>query len=138
MDYPCSYGAHQKGLILNISKGGLFIKPEREREQSGIIHISFIYKGQEVNLYGKVIHNFTFEGERGFGVEFHELNDKGSRAIKMIIKDLEANKTKRRPERRPTIKSFMNWMKHLPTGKGIFPEKNYRNPKTQDQDKKAG
>ena len=131
VNYPCSYGAHRRGTILNISKGGLFIKPDNLNEQHGIIHISFIHDGKEINVYGRVIHNFTFEGEHGFGVEFHELNEEGHKSIRKLIKTLESLKVKRRPERRPIFSSFLNWAKKLPKGEGIFPEKG---PRKQDKE----
>ncbi|MFK7822924.1 MAG: PilZ domain-containing protein [Oligoflexales bacterium] len=133
VDWNCTYASTEKGTIKNISKGGLFIKPENNYEKEGVVPISFTFGEHKLNLSGRVIHNFTFEGIKGFGVEFHELDNSARQAVNNIIKDLETKKTKRRPERRAILNSFFTWAKKLPEGEGIFPESKHRSQKNPKQ-----
>ena len=132
IEWSCSYANNEEGVVKNISKGGMFIKPKNGYEKEGIVPISFTYAGKKHELSGRVIHNFTFEGEKGFGVEFHKLDSNSRKMINQIINDLEENKTKRRPEKRALLNSFFSWAKKLP-GEGLVPENQQTNNKSQNQ-----
>lgn len=111
----------EKGKVVNISEGGIFLlfKPSLESDQE--LKLSFQRGEEAFELDGKIVRKME-KPASGYGVEFSHTRSTRA-AIKSLLKALQADGLKPRTPPDPTFLSFKIWLKRLTTtGKGLIPE----------------
>lgn len=86
--YQDKNGKVLKGIVRNISIGGVFIETPRPLDRGEEIHLSLdaVDVGKVIDVKGKVVRS---DAEKGMGIEFAEQNNKDIKKIISTMRKLD-------------------------------------------------
>ncbi|HPC47232.1 MAG TPA: PilZ domain-containing protein [Deltaproteobacteria bacterium] len=86
--YQDSSGRVLKGIVRNVSIGGVFIETPRPLERGEVIHLSLdaVDLGKVIDVEGRVVRS---EPERGMGIEFLDQENKDIKKLISTMRKLE-------------------------------------------------
>jgi len=86
--YQDKDGKVLKGVVRNISIGGVYIQTPRPLERGETLHLSLdaVDVGKVIDVEGKVV---RFEAEKGMGIEFMDQNNKDIKKLISTMRKLD-------------------------------------------------
>lgn len=86
--YQDASGRVLKGVVRNVSMGGVYIETPRPLERGELIHISLdaVDLGKVIDVEGKVVRH---EPDKGMGIEFFDKDNKDIKKLISTMRKLE-------------------------------------------------
>lgn len=86
--YQDREGTVLKGIVRNISIGGIYIETPRPRDRGDVFRMTLdaVDVGKIIDVEGKVV---RYEAERGMGIEFSDQNNKDIKKLISTMRKLD-------------------------------------------------
>jgi hypothetical protein len=109
----------QKGLVRNVSLGGMFVEAWDGYQQGQDVDVQWSFEGTSFRVPALIV----YKNDKGYGLQF-KLSPESQKQIKNFIKQLQAQGVSVIERRVGADESFFPWIKNLITkGEGLFPKR---------------
>ena len=94
---PCNIEGKEDSEILNISVAGAFVVYSKNFQLGEILRLTFAPLTNQISISAKIIHSFTVDENKGYGIKFIDLSIDDKNELKKMVHMFEIRGIERRP-----------------------------------------